>query len=401
MGSEASRESQDRRRTLDLRRLGRVQVRGGIDIATPTKATKAREIADISVDDLLLDDENPRLAETPGVTTQKQLLQVLWEEMAVDEVAQSIAANGYFKEEPLFVIRATGHKGKYVVVEGNRRLAAVRLLRDESKRDEVGADLPRLTAARMRELETLPVSVYGSRRDLWQYFGFRHINGAKPWNSFAKAKYINHVYSSYNRDLDEIADSIGDRHTTVKRLFRGMRVLEQAEALGFSQRDVSQNRFYFSHLYTATNQPDYQAFLGLAADKFDKASPVPKAKETNLKELMLWLYGSRSAKIPALVRTQNPDLNRLRESIASKNGLGALRAGLSLDRAYEASVGDTRRFASALARSKDDLQEAKATVTTGYDGAADLLEQMESILEIAISVRDEMKLRLPKRRRAK
>src|SRR5436190_21758598 len=87
------------------------------------------------IDQLDLDDENPRLAsasEEPD--TQKALLRVLWDEMAVDEVALSIAANGFFQEEPLFVIPKKGATNKYVVVEGNRRLAAVRLLRAASLR---------------------------------------------------------------------------------------------------------------------------------------------------------------------------------------------------------------------------------------------------------------------------
>src|SRR2546425_10201944 len=100
----------------------------------------------IPVENLRLDPENPRLASVPGQITQKEILKTLWTEMAVDEVALSIAANGFWEEEPLFVIPGTGTmSGKYVVVEGNRRLAAVQLLRSEALREEVGAtDLPKV-----------------------------------------------------------------------------------------------------------------------------------------------------------------------------------------------------------------------------------------------------------------
>src|ERR1035437_5765184 len=89
-------------------------------------------ISDLPTDQLLLDAQNPRLASGVAAKTQDDLLKVLWEEMAVDEVALSIAANGFFREEPLFAV--PDGKGKYTVVEGNRRLAAVILLRDEAKR---------------------------------------------------------------------------------------------------------------------------------------------------------------------------------------------------------------------------------------------------------------------------
>src|SRR3990167_8864 len=95
----------------------------------------------LPLDQLLLDEENPRLASSlTGRPTQDDLVEMLWEEMAVDEVAYSIAANGFYDHEPLIVIP----KGKkFVVVEGNRRLAAVLLLVNAKLRKGVGAtELP-------------------------------------------------------------------------------------------------------------------------------------------------------------------------------------------------------------------------------------------------------------------
>ncbi len=59
----------------------------------------------VGIEDLLLDVKNPRLAEL-GITssaTQFDLVKALWDEMAVEEVAMSIAYSGYFDYEPLFV----------------------------------------------------------------------------------------------------------------------------------------------------------------------------------------------------------------------------------------------------------------------------------------------------------
>jgi hypothetical protein len=57
------------------------------------------------VDDLFFDAKNPRLAEY-GIdekTTQSDLLKIHWQKMAIEEVAMSIAYNGYFVHEPLFI----------------------------------------------------------------------------------------------------------------------------------------------------------------------------------------------------------------------------------------------------------------------------------------------------------
>src|SRR6266508_117225 len=211
---------------------------------------------EIPVDQLLLDFENPRLTSSGnGHMSQDDLIRVLWNEMAVDEVAFSIAANGFFPEEPLLVVPAANgkhkdHKGKYVIIEGNRRFAAVRLLREPKLRDKVKAsDLPTVSQERLSTLAKIPVSIYPDRESLWSYCGFRHINGIKPWDAFSKAKYVADVHENYHIPLDKIASTIGDRHATVVRLYRGYKILEQAESkANFDREDRVRNRFYFSHL---------------------------------------------------------------------------------------------------------------------------------------------------------
>lgn len=350
-----------------------------------------RKIEKIGIERLLLDEENPRLGVSNGTPhLQKDLLKLLWNQMAVDEVAFSIAANRFFPEEPLSVIPKK-NTDKFIVVEGNRRLAAVLLLRSEDLQSEIGAEVPKITASAKAELSELPAIKYADRRELWQFLGFRHINGPKPWDAYAKARYVADVFEKYHVPLKDIADSIGDRHTTVQRLYRGFKILQQAEErVGFSKEDAARGRFYFSHLYTATDQPEFQKFLGISSDAPLKTNPVPRAKLDELRELMLWLYGSRTSDTAPLVRTQNPDLNILREVISKPNALAALRRGYTLQRAGEISIGDKRRFREALTGAKEDMQQAKATVLTGYSGEADLLDTASAIVEIAVSVKSEM-----------
>ena len=85
---------------------------------------------------------------------------------------------------------------------------------------------------------------------------------------------------------------------------------------------------------------------------------------------------------------QFPDLNRLRRVLGDRQALLALRSGISL--------GDAQRFQQALVEAKNALQEAKATVTTGYKGEKDMLRVMESIQELAQSISDEMRAKAAK-----
>lgn len=345
------------------------------------------------VADLLFDEENPRLSSLldGSKETQEELLRILWDEMSVDELVLSVAANGFFEEEPLFVIPAKG--GKYTVLEGNRRLAAVNILLHDNLRDKLRIDgMPTLSPADKKRLESLPVSVYQTREELWAFLSFRHINSAKQWDAYSKAKYIAHVHEEYGIPLLDIAKRIGDRHATVLRMYRGYRVLQQAEQSGaFAVSDATKSRFAFSHLYTAINYEEYREFLGLSDANIDKRNPVPKSHKTQLRELLLWLYGSRENEVQPVVTKQNPDLNQLRQVVAAPQALNALRRGYGLDRAYRTSVGDALIFSEALTSAKQELQVAKSTVATGYKGETSGLELAEELCALATSLHGEMK----------
>ncbi len=355
------------------------------------------KIVDIPVEQLLLDPENARLAWRVEGDSQEILAKILWTEMAVDEVAWSIAENGYFRSEPLFVTienpeEQDPKKRKYIVVEGNRRLTSVLLLCDQELRKRVGAtNLPGISAERRSELCALPAIVYPSRESLWATVGFRHIKGIKPWNSFSKAKYVAEVYEAYGVSLEKIAERIGDRHATVKRLYRGYKVLEQAESDGvFDKEDRARNRFYFSHLYTALDQREFQEFLGIGPKTSLRPNPVPASNLDELGELMLWLYGKKSEEIEPVVKRQNPDLNILRRVISKPESLSALRSGYTLERSHLVAIGDRKRFRDTLTSAKVELQNTMATVTTGYAGEQDLYEIIQDIGRLADTIMHEM-----------
>jgi hypothetical protein len=168
-------------------------------------------------------------------------------------------------------------------------------------------------------------------------------------------------------------------------------VLEQAESrAAFDRSDRVRNRFYFSHLYTAIDQIEFRRFLGLKDGEL-RRNPVPKARMRELREFMTWLYGRQSRNVQPLILSQNPDLNFLREVVGHSSALASLRRGSSLERAYQVSIGDERRFRDAINAAKEDLQYAKATVTTGYRGEPDLQEIMEDVSLLVSSIDAEMK----------
>ena len=316
---------------------------------------------------------------------QDALLRRLHSDMDLGELAWSIAAHSYFAHEPLYAEKAGE---SFVVLEGNRRLATVKLLRDRGLRDRLRVvGWPELTEDAIANLDELPVIVT-TRADLWQYVGFRHVSGAQRWTSYSKAIYVARVHKTYGQGLDAIARQMGDSHDTVKRLYRAYMVVEQAESEGvFSRGDCYAGGFYFSHLSTALELAGYKDFLGLGGDRdYESPRPVPVKSRGKLGKMLMWLYGSKEQDVRPLVVRQAPDLHRLNRLLQDERGRKAILGGASLAIAESASVSDEAALLTALLTAKRYLEAANGKVTNGYHGQPEVLEVAEDSLRLAEAI---------------
>lgn len=172
-------------------------------------------------------------------------------------------------------------------------------------------------------------------------------------------------------------------------------VLEQAEREGlFSLSDRKITKFNFSHLYTALSRTTYMTYLGLetAWSRYDpQPNPVPGDKLDRLREVLVWIYGSREDNKDPVVASQNPDIKNLGETLASAEGLHILRAGGVLAEAHAATRRADETLSASLIRARSTLREA-ANSLRGYDGRdQSLLNIAEDISETALTIHARMK----------
>lgn len=150
--------------------------------------TKFAPPIEIPVDRLLLDRKNPRIPPEKQSLSQDELTIFVAETYFALIIAKSISSHKYFSSEPLIAIPASGNR--FIVVEGNRRLAALKLLLNSSLRSQLAdhqewdelstADIPK----------RVPVVKVATRREVAPIIGFRHISGIQQWDAHAKARYI-------------------------------------------------------------------------------------------------------------------------------------------------------------------------------------------------------------------
>jgi hypothetical protein len=352
----------------------------------------------IRVDDLELDRKNPRFGgdDVPaGKKGEATIIKRLIEAADLMELVESIAVNGYLDLEPLFVVE---EKGENVVVEGNRRVAAVKLLRDPALAETVGISLPVISKDSRKALESIHVIKLKNRDDARQLIGFKHINGTHKWDSYAKARFAAEWYrkeKKHGTTLEEIARSLGDRHDTVQRLVQGIFVLDQAKEKGLFEPE---NRFpgrvfFFSHLYTALTRPEFRAFLKLPErwrDTPPEESPVPKDAHPNLKELLNWLYGSKEDDEAPVIASQNPDLKHLGEVLANAAALKNLRVERNLKSAYAWSGARSRQFGEYLIKALTQAEKA-ASVVYAYEPDPTLQGSAENLAKVSRQLLAQMK----------
>ena len=183
------------------------------------------------VDRLKLDLRNPR-APDEQFSREDEVLEYLLNFVDLNELIQSILSSGWLDYEPLIVLANDN-----IVLEGNRRLAALRILNDAELRHRLRIELPEDPGP-----HALPSKVrirrVGSRGEARAYIGFKHINGPFKWDALAKARYAAEWFQE-GHDIRQISRRLGDGHNTVVRLVNGWSVLNQSRAQGFDLNETT------------------------------------------------------------------------------------------------------------------------------------------------------------------
>lgn len=344
----------------------------------------------VNTDLLEFDKQNPRLVTGDEVSTasDEDIIAVLRDISALEELVTSICTNGYLDLEPLIIMGADG--GPYRVLEGNRRLAAIKIIKDPALAKACRISVPKqIRAGTLEQIQRVTVWRVAKEADAQAFIGFKHINGPHRWTAYAKARFVSDWYKrekSAGLTIDAIASQLGDDNETIRAYISSIFVLEQAETAKLFDIKNRNNKgpFAFSHLYTALNRSEYQKFLDLDAgwDKEPSQNPIKDSHKPKLKEVLEYLYGNRLDSKPSYIRSQNPDLKHLGEVIVHPVAYERLRSGSTLSEAYDEVRPAYEVFSEALGQANLRLNQAFSAVAK-YDGEPRYLEIATSMRETA------------------
>lgn len=224
------------------------------------------------VDDLVFDALNPRLPEGTVATkaklaeVQAGILEYFRVKGNLDELARSYADNGYFQTEPLIVTSEGAPPGKRVVLEGNRRLAALRIVLEGTSADHDRLDV-KVTPALRKRLATVPVLEVAQRADATAMIGFRHIGGLKFWDSEAKARWIKHQVDAAGKADDpfgHVARMVGMSRASIRYYYLAASLVNVArdEEKYEAGQLAAQDRF--GVFLRAVENPNVREYVGLS-----------------------------------------------------------------------------------------------------------------------------------------
>ncbi len=324
--------------------------------------------------ELFPDHENPRIPPNARGMLDEDLLVFIAGKYDSLVIAQSISQHQYFPSEPLIVVPK--EEGGYIVVEGNRRLAALNLLVSKTLREKVEGsddwvDLPVLD----KSLK-IPVIVAQNRRDVAPIIGYRHIAGIEPWDPYAKARYIAAQIDDNDLTFEEAAKEVGEKSADVRSSYRNYKIAVQAEELGIDTSNLVNTFGTFTRAMTS----DARNFIGApsSSEVVKGKTPIPGKNISELKELIGYLFGSPEEKVLKDTR----QLDKLGKTLNSEVGLAVLRASHNLEDAYIASGGLLEGLLNRLRASLSNLKAAKLSIEdykTNKD-VQSLLAECESII---------------------
>ena len=228
------------------------------------------ETFDYTVNTLQLDINNPRIKYNGIALNQTQIIKHLIEKENVYELAKKISEEGYFVgEEPIICIESD----KKIVLEGNRRTAALKILQDPNKY------LPRARAGILSQnilkngfpiKNKLKCYIAPNRLLANPIIYSRHKGESlKRWETGNQYAFVSSMYYDDGLSIEDICDVLNESKSVVLKplkaynlFWEGKEILEKEKGI-----KIEIDKFKFTNLERFYTFDPASKFLGIDFDE--------------------------------------------------------------------------------------------------------------------------------------
>lgn len=186
-----------------------------------------------SIDDLILDPNNYRFIDkseyrfvpedqVDDIRVQQRTIGLITgkNQDNIKDLITSFKANGFLDIDQIQV-KKVGNK--YLVLEGNRRVATLKYLWEEYKK---GNDVGVLKEENFKKIHLVEITGENPAEHLIA-MGLHHISGKKRWDAVNEAQLIKDLIYKYGKTSDEVCRELGISKQKLNRSLRTLSLIEQ------------------------------------------------------------------------------------------------------------------------------------------------------------------------------
>jgi len=242
----------------------------------------------LALGSIFLDPNNPRFTSAAWVYVQDEDIEKndiqeavqrrLVHDFDVEKLKMNMEVNGYLPIDRVIVREFA--PGKYVVLEGNRRICAAKMI------STISGDGSAVNPSVLESLAEIPCLQYtGTDRNAsWVFQGLRHIAGVVEWSAFNKAKLLVEQTVEEGLSLTDAGKRFGLSPHGAGQWVRGYYAFKQARESSDYINEVDERSYpYFQELFSRSSAPVRE---WLAWDDSQREFK----EHLNFDEFISWLY---------------------------------------------------------------------------------------------------------------
>ncbi len=316
----------------------------------------------VRVDALRFDAENPRLGGVIRGGDEEGAQERIRKHLDgiphyASDLVGSIVENGFLPYEPLIVRQDGQH---FIVIEGNRRLAAVQSI--------LAAPQGKYPQEVIDSLKQIPVLVFaegaqpGDSDEVLRYLGVKHLFGFRDWPPYSKAMFLDKRIVT-KKDLGQVLKELNITKQEAARYLIPYRLRKAARQV-FSKVNAED----FWSLAESFGRKNIRAYIELDVDR--RNMRIRGFNVGKLRHLTRFLYGKNKCV------TDTRQLSSLSRVLSSPDAAKELERGTPLDEAL-IYVEPKRESIAHLVKQMEMVLDKIRKLSPGKEDAAKIADIME------------------------
>lgn len=247
---------------------------------------------ELSLASIFLDPNNPRFVgpnwqrveddKIDNANVQENTRMLLIRDHGAEKLRMNMEVNGYLPIDRVIVRKFKDDK--FVVLEGNRRICAAKMIAP------IGTGGAQVSEEVLSSVKTIPCLEYvGTETNAaWIFQGLRHITGISEWSAYNKARLLVEQMEQEHMNLTEAGKRFGLSAFGAGQWVRGYYAFKQAREESDYVREVDERSYpYFQELFSRSSAP-VREWLDWREEEYKFKNPI------NFNEFVGWLYPRRT-----------------------------------------------------------------------------------------------------------